>query len=142
MPETRTGPATAGQDSAGAAVETAATRKGSTAIRVYCTPAEHEALTRAATRTGMSVSMYLRRVGLGYQPRSMIELDRVEAMLKVSADAGRLGGLLKLWLTDDAKLARFKGRDLRPVIVAALAEVAAAQAKIREIAATVLKTRP
>lgn len=125
---------------AGGEAEGAATRKGSTAIRVYCLPAERETIGANAAAVGMSVSTYLRRVGLNYQPRGMVDLDQVEAMLRVSADAGRLGGLLKMWLTDDMRMASF-GRDMRPEITAAVAKIGETQAEIQAIAQTVLRAR-
>jgi len=54
--------------------------------------------TRAAA-TGLSVSAYLRNLGLGFQPQSTLDHEAVLALLKVNADQGRLGGLLKLWLS-------------------------------------------
>jgi hypothetical protein len=123
------------------ASEVDATRKASTVIRVYCLPWEHEAIVAGSTTVGLSVSTYLRRLGLGYTPKSMVDLDQVEIMLRISADAGRLGGLLKLWLTDDEKMAAFKGRDMRPVILEALAKIRDAQTEIRHVAETVLKAR-
>lgn len=90
----------------------------------------------------MSVSAYLRCIGLGYQPRGMVDLEQVQALLKVSADAGRLGGLLKMWLTDDVRLEGFGARDMRAEIAARLAEVGETQRALRAIVQTVLKARP
>jgi hypothetical protein len=53
--------------------------------------------TRAAA--GLSVSAYLRNLGLGFQPHSTLDQQAILALLKVNADQGRLGGLLKLWLS-------------------------------------------
>jgi hypothetical protein len=49
--------------------------------------------------TGLSLSSYLRGSGLGYQPKSILDLRAVEDLAGVNADQGRLGGLLKLWLS-------------------------------------------
>lgn len=111
------------------------------AIKVRVSETEREMIVAAAQSVGLSVSSYLRRLGLGYQPKSMIDLQKVEAMMRVSADAGRLGGLLKMWLTDDERMAAFKGRDLRPVILEALAKIGDAQTEIRHVAEAVLKAR-
>ncbi|MNF15483.1 hypothetical protein D3C80_2181150 [compost metagenome] len=40
-------------------------------------------------------------------------------LVKINADQGRLGGLLKLWLTDDPKLA-LAGIAMTPAVVRAL----------------------
>ncbi len=118
-----------------------ATRKGSTAIRVYCLPVEREVIALAASEVGLSTSTYLRRLGLDYKPRSMIELDAIDTMLTVSADAGRLGGLLKMFLTDDQRLKKFAPNDVRPLIQKALEKIGETQHEIRVIAETVLKAR-
>jgi len=49
----------------------------------------------------MSVSAYLRDLGLHYQPESVFDADVVMEMIKINGDQGRLGGLLKMWLTND-----------------------------------------
>lgn len=110
-------------------------------IRVCCTAVERETIKAQAEAVGLSASAYLRRVGLGYKPRSMIDVERVAAMLDVAGDAGRLGGLLKMWLTDDERLATFKPRDMRPVIAEVLKRIGDTQIEIRAVAETVLKAR-
>jgi hypothetical protein len=47
------------------------------------------------------MSTYLMRVGLGYPVKSVLDNKRVEELCRINGDLGRLGGLLKLWLTDD-----------------------------------------
>ena len=37
--------------------------------------------------------------------KGTIDSENVLKLVKINADQGRLGGLLKLWLTDDPKLA-------------------------------------
>jgi hypothetical protein len=55
---------------------------------------------RAETEAaGLSVSSYLRAAGLGHPVRSVLDHDAVMALAKVNADQGRLGGLLKLGLS-------------------------------------------
>ncbi len=51
-------------------------------------------------------------------------------MVKINADLGRLGGLLKMWLTNDEKL-DLEGYDqagLEATIIEAMREIKAAQA--------------
>jgi Trp operon repressor len=50
-----------------------------------------------------SASSYLRVLGLGYQPKSTLDHQAVLALAKVNADQGRLGGLLKMWLTNEER---------------------------------------
>jgi hypothetical protein len=51
------------------------------------------------------LSTFLLNVGIGYQVRGIVDNKQVEELARINGDLGRLGGLLKLWLTDDARLA-------------------------------------
>jgi hypothetical protein len=82
-----------------------ATRKGSPHLTVYCLPEEKEQISKNAKNVGLSTSAYLLSVGIGYEIKSTLDSQLVGDLVKVNADLGRLGGLLKLWLTDDKKLA-------------------------------------
>lgn len=82
-----------------------ATRKGSPHLTVYCLPEEKEQISQNAKNVGLSTSAYLLSVGIGYEIKSILDSQLVGDLVKVNADLGRLGGLLKLWLTDDKKLA-------------------------------------
>ncbi|WP_443090564.1 plasmid mobilization protein [Duganella aceris] len=42
------------------------TRKNSTPVKVYCLPEEHEKLKELSAAANLSMSNYLRKVGLGY----------------------------------------------------------------------------
>ena len=70
------------------------------AIRV--TAAERAAIEAGAERVQMSTAAYLRALGLGYDPPSKDDLRAIHELGRLRADLGRLGGLLKLWLTDRA----------------------------------------
>lgn len=83
----------------------AVTRKGSPPLKVYCLPSERDQISANAQAVGLTVSTYLLRVGAGYEIKSTLDSQLVAELAKVNADLGRLGGLLKLWLTDDKKLA-------------------------------------
>lgn len=76
------------------------TRDRQRPLKVWVNEAERARIEAQAQVTGLSVSAYLRSVGLGYQPRNVLDLEAVEHLAKVNADLGRLGGLLTLWLTD------------------------------------------
>ena len=104
-------------------------------------PAEADAIQEQARSVGMSVACYLRAVGAGYQPRAVIDRDQVAAMLRVNGDLGRLGGLLKLWLTDDAKLAEFEGGQIRQVILGALRRIEENQTELRSVVRRALRDR-
>lgn len=84
-----------------------ATRKGSPPIKVYCLPEEKKQIEAQAARAGMSMAHYLREVGQGYQIRGVVDAEQVRELARINGDLGRLGGLLKLWLTDDTRAAEF-----------------------------------
>ena len=68
-------------------------------LRVFVSERERAEIETRAAATGLSVSAYLRNLGLGFQPHSTLDQEAVLALLKVNADQGRLGGLFKLWLS-------------------------------------------
>ena len=83
------------------------TRKSCTPIKVYCLPEERAVIEENAKRAGLSASTYLREVGQGYQIQGVTDAEQVRELVRVNGDLGRLGGLLKLWLMNDAKVAAF-----------------------------------
>lgn len=80
------------------------TRRTTAPINVWCLPAEREELERLAKTAGLSMSAYLREVGTGNQPRSVVDYDQVATMARANADLNQLGGLLKMWLTNEERL--------------------------------------
>ncbi|WP_408004595.1 plasmid mobilization protein [Pseudomonas alliivorans] len=66
---------------------------------------EEQTTKENAANVSLTVAEYLRRLSLGYEIKSTLDSEYVLQLVKVNADQGRLGGLLKLWLTDDPKLA-------------------------------------
>ncbi len=114
------------------------TRKANAPIKVYCLTEERAEIEAMARQTGHSTSSYLRLVGQGYSAPSILDYERVQELAKVNGDLGRLGGLLKLWLTDDAKLAVYGASNMSRIIVAVLDDIRANQATIREVMAKVV----
>lgn len=82
-------------------------------LRVPVFPEEEQAIRDKARQAGMSVAMYLRSVAQGYPIKSVVDLDKVDDLMQLNADLGRLGGLLKLWLTDDRRLGHFGPKEIR-----------------------------
>jgi hypothetical protein len=68
-------------------------------LKVFVSERERADIETRAAATGLSVSAYLRNLGLGFQPHSTLDQEALLALLKVNADQGRLGGLFKLWLS-------------------------------------------
>lgn len=86
------------------------TRKNSRHLRVPVLPYEEIQIKSNAANAGLSIAEYLRRISLGYQIHSVLDKDHVLQLTKINADLGRLGGLLKLWLTQDPRVAHFDYR--------------------------------
>jgi len=72
-------------------------------LRVPVLSIEEAEIKSKAMDAGLPVAEYLRNLGLGYQVPSVIDNRKVDALLKINADLGRLGGLIKLWLTNDKR---------------------------------------
>ncbi|HCJ4394750.1 TPA: conjugal transfer transcriptional regulator TraJ [Legionella pneumophila] len=85
----------------------AITRKNGRHLRVPVLPNEETQIKANAVQAGLSVAEYLRRISLGYPLQSVIDKEHVIQLAKINADLGRLGGLLKLWLTQDKRVAHF-----------------------------------
>ncbi|WP_034043817.1 MULTISPECIES: conjugal transfer transcriptional regulator TraJ [Pseudomonadota] len=113
------------------------TRKGSPPIKVYCLPDERTLIEENARRAGMSVGGYLREVGQGYQIKGVLDYQHVRELVRVNGDLGRLGGLLKLWLTDDVRTARFTDA----TILALLSKIEATQDEMTRLMRSVVQPR-
>ena len=85
-------------------------------LRVPVLPAEEAQIKRLAAAAGLPVAAYLRRVGLGYRLPGILDHRRVEELARINGDLGRLGGLLKLWLTNDERTAAFGESTIRAVL--------------------------
>ncbi|WP_309370737.1 conjugal transfer transcriptional regulator TraJ [Nitrosomonas sp.] len=72
-------------------------------LRVPVLPKEEMMIKAKASEAGLTIAEYLRNLGLGYTVPSVIDNRQVDALLKINADLGRLGGLIKLWLTNDKR---------------------------------------
>ena len=71
-------------------------------LKVFVSERERAEIETRAAATGLSVSAYLRNLGLGFQPHSTLDQGAILALLKVNADQGRLEGLFKLWLSRES----------------------------------------
>lgn len=112
----------------------AATRKSSPPIKVYCLPEEKEAIQRKADNAGLSASSYLLNLGMGYEIQSTIDSQLILELAKVNADQGRLGGLLKLWLSNDDRFLGFDEARTRATILAVLSKIEAMQDALLKLA--------
>ena len=69
-------------------------------LRVVVSASERARIAERAAAARLSVSAYLRNLGTGWEPKSTLDHQAILALAKVNADQGRLGGLLKLWLSE------------------------------------------
>ena len=106
-------------------------------LRVPVLPDEEQEVKRLAAASGLSVAAYLRNVGLGYRVSGVLDNKRVEELARINGDLGRLGGLLKLWLTDDPRTATFGESTIRAV----LRKIEATQAEMLAVMRTVVLPR-
>jgi len=113
------------------------TRKSSTPIKVYCLPDEKELIEAQANRAGMSAARYLREVGQGYHISGVVDYEQVRELARINGDLGRLGGLLKLWLTDDVRTAQFG----QSTILAVLSKIEATQEEMGKVMTKIVMPR-
>ena len=106
---------------------------GSGPIKVRCLPEERGQIAASASAAGLSLSAYLRRVGMGYEIRSVLDQQWIIELARINADQGRLGGLLKLWLTNDEKLAGHSPEQTRHMIYRLLERIRDTQAALLEV---------
>lgn len=102
-------------------------------LRVPVTADEAEHIQRNATACGLAVAAYLRELGLGYEPRPVVDAERADDLARAMGDLGRLGGLLKLWLTDDQKLRAYPAHQVRHMIPAALKRILESQGELLKV---------
>jgi len=101
----------------------AITRKETTPINVWVTPGEKAQIDALARQTGHSMSSLLRCLGMGHQPPSILDSKMILELAKINGDQGRLGGLLKMWLTNDERFAGFDGVQMRRTIEVVLSRI-------------------
>ena len=115
----------------------ASTRKHSTPIKVYCLPEEKVQIEANAKAAGMSAARFLREVGQGYRVQGIVDYAQVRELARMNGDLGRLGGLLKLWLTNDPRTAQFGEATIRAV----LSRIEATQDKMGQVMNDVVRPR-
>ncbi len=110
------------------------TRKGNSPIKVYCLPEEKAQIEANAKAAGMSLSSYLLVIGQGYKIQGVVDFEQVKELAKINGDLGRLGGLLKLWLSHDPRTRHIDAATMRAV----LAKIESTQAEMSNIMTTIV----
>ena len=121
-------------------IDSTSNRKTTTPIKVCCTPFERETLIEKAGQCGLSVSNFLRTVGLGTGIVSVVDHRKVDELVRINGDLGRLGGLLKLWLANEAHFQPISTHGLKDQIFATIADIKANQASLKAIIKQVVKS--
>ena len=76
-------------------------------LRVPVFEEEKQLIEQAASMSGKSVAAFMREVAQGYPVRGVMDYEAVRELARINGDLGRLGGLLKLWLTNDERTVQF-----------------------------------
>ena len=103
------------------------TRRESTPVKVWVTPAEKTVIAEKAAAHSMSASAYLRALGLELPVQSTIDHRAVLDLVKINADLGRLGGLIKMWLTSNENWESNSGQAMQRKLDGTLNEIRALQ---------------
>ena len=70
-------------------------------MKAYVSDEEYAKITEKARMFGLSVSQFAKAVCLGFEVHSREDQHARGELRRVHADLGRLGGLLKMWLTNE-----------------------------------------
>jgi hypothetical protein len=108
------------------------TRRESSPIKVWVTPEEKSAIKTKAGAHSLSASSYLRRLGLALPVESTMDQRAILDLVKINADLGRLGGLIKMWLTSNADFESLSAQGLQRRLENTLADVRALQKKMSD----------
>jgi hypothetical protein len=74
-------------------------RRRTELLQVRVSPEELTNIVEKASSCSITTAEYLRRLGTGYLPASKLDQFAIRDLCRVAGDLGRLGGLLKLWLS-------------------------------------------
>lgn len=85
-------------------------------VKVMVTPYEKARIAGNAEACGLSMSSYARALLVDHNPVYKNDLEDMRKLFKLHADQGRLGGLLKMLLTNDERL-NDMGRDMATVTI-------------------------
>ena len=99
---------------------------------------EKRTLQEKAKKCGQSIAGMLRALGLGYPLISRVDQFALDTLVKESANLGRLGGLLKWWLTQNSDTKPSLGNRTYESIEALVDEIEQNQREMLEISRKLL----
>lgn len=106
------------------------TRKEVSPVKVWCLPEEKFLIQELAKKHGLSASSYLRNLGIGNPVESSMDQQAILELARINGDLGRLGGLLKMWLTNDERLHFEHGIQVEGILLTALGKIGELQAEL------------
>jgi plasmid stability protein len=112
-------------------------RKKTEMLPVRATPEEKAALRKRAAAFGISVGALVRAILFGAIPKSKTDQTAIAELAVMRADLGRLGGLLKGWLSGAFPAAPLPQHDQ---VRALLHDIEAAQKKVLAAVNTLVGT--
>lgn len=107
-------------------------------LKVYCLEEERAAIEEKAAQAGLSLSSYLRTVGLGQTVYSAEDLKLAQIVLRTAADMGRISGLLKALLSNDERFDGPEGEKLQRLVLESLEQSGQLKSDLRAVAEKVL----
>jgi len=69
-------------------------------IKTYVSDEEYKQISETAQQCSLSLSAFVKAVSLGHEIKSSTDQQTRRELLKLNADQGRLGGLLKMMILD------------------------------------------
>lgn len=88
------------------------TRRRTRIVPVRMSADERAAIVDAAAASSLAPSTFMREVALGHRPRSTIDQQAIHRLALLHGDLGRVGGLLRMWLTNDERVAFAEALDV------------------------------
>lgn len=106
-------------------------------VKIRLQKDELERIKEMSKKIGLSHNELIRRLILQRNPiDTPADYSTMKALLKVNGDMGRMGGLLKLWLSDDSRVSYINVA----VLYALLGRIESTRKEIREIIAEYKRT--
>lgn len=77
---------------------------------------EKEIIKAYAELCHMTVSEYIRTVAENFEPKSCVNPNALNDLLRLNDDLNKLGNLLKLWLSDELQISYYKGKGVKNIV--------------------------
>ncbi|MDR2893663.1 MAG: pirin [Deltaproteobacteria bacterium] len=92
-------------------------------IKTYLNEQEMQFIASNAAKARLSMSAYVKRICLGYEPKSAVDSQAVLELIRLKSELGRLGGLLKFSLGEKTLERSRKINDLIDALAECKAEI-------------------